>query len=73
MDRRPAIPPHEIRMHLLIQPIVIEQAIHLHQHRVGLVGSFRHAGKDVFGRIAVDEHQAALLLLASLLAHSTTF
>jgi hypothetical protein len=62
MDRGQPIPAHQIGADLLIQLIVLEQAIQLDQDGIGLIGQFGHAGTDVFGRIAVDEHTASLLL-----------
>ena len=39
-----------------VQLVVVEQAVQLDEHRIGLVGQFRHARKHVFHRIAVDQH-----------------
>lgn len=44
---------------LLEEVVVVEQAVELDQHRVGLISQFGHARKDVFGRIAVNEHLGA--------------
>jgi len=69
MDGRQPIALHQIAAHLLKQAIIIEQAIELAQHRVYPGGEFGHAGKDVFGRIAIHEHgeppQARVLLYST--------
>jgi hypothetical protein len=56
MRQREAIAVRAIAAHLLVERIVVEQVVACHKHRVGLIGQVRHAGKHIFGRVAVDEH-----------------
>lgn len=44
----------------LEQGVIIEQAIELEQHRIGLAGQFRDADKDVFRRVSGHEHSTFL-------------
>jgi hypothetical protein len=41
--------------------VVVEQAVQLDEHRVGLVGQLGHPREDIFGVVAVDEHGEASL------------
>jgi len=58
---------------LLVESIVVEQAIELDKRRIALVGQFGHAGKHIFGGVAVDEHGGATLspMPRRALAHPT--
>src|SRR5258708_40293322 len=56
MHRGEARAVREIAAHLLVERVVVEQVVTFQEYRVGLVGQFRHTGKDIFGRVAVDEH-----------------
>lgn len=71
MHRCEPIATRQVSAHLLVQLVVLEQVVELDEHGVGLVGQFRHAGKDVFGWIAVDEHVVAPSSGRSI-PHSTT-
>jgi hypothetical protein len=59
MRQREPIAPRQVAARLLIQTVVVEQAIELDEHRVGLAGEFRHTGKDILGLLAVEEHSSA--------------
>jgi hypothetical protein len=56
LHRRQAVAPHQVATHLRIELVVVEEAVELHEDRVRLGGQFRHAGKDIFGFVALDEH-----------------
>src|SRR5690348_16822957 len=56
MHRGEAIPAREIAAHLLVEHVVVEQAVEFHKHRVGLAGEFGHTGEDILGWITVDKH-----------------
>src|SRR5258707_6923313 len=58
MDGGQTVTPGQVGAYLLVEHVVVEQAVEVDQHRIGLVGQFRDAGKDIFRRIAVDEHGA---------------
>jgi hypothetical protein len=49
----------QIAAHLGVELVVLEQAVELYEDGVSLVGQFGHAGKDIFGRVAVNEHAGA--------------
>jgi hypothetical protein len=65
MHARERMAARQIAVHLLIQPVVTQEPVKLNQHRVCLVGQFGDSSKDIFGRIAIDEHAGAPLLIAS--------
>jgi hypothetical protein len=55
MDGGQPIPSDEIGAHLGKQEIILQQVIEYDQHRIGLVLQLGHAGKDVFGWVAVNQ------------------
>ncbi len=61
MDRREPIAVGQVGPHLLVELVVVEQAVQLDEHRVGLVGQLGHPREDIFGVVAVDEHGEASL------------
>ncbi len=56
MHWRQPITAGQVGAHLVEELVVIEQPVKLDQYGVHLVGQFRYAGEDVFGRIAVNKH-----------------
>ncbi len=63
MHRRQPVAAGEVGTHLLGEQVVLEQLVELDEHRIGLVGQLRHPHKDIFRRIAIDEHDHASLPL----------
>jgi hypothetical protein len=53
--------------HLLIQFIVVEQHIQTLEYWIDPSDHLGHAGKDILGRITVDQHEATSLHLSRLL------
>ena len=43
-------------MRLLVELVVIQQVVKLHQDGIRLASQFRYPGKDIFRGIVVDEH-----------------
>jgi hypothetical protein len=64
-----SIAPCEVGAHLLLQLIILEQTIELHEYGVGLVSQFGHTTEHILRIIAVDEHGGASLPLTG----STSF
>src|SRR4029450_12058051 len=58
----------QVRPHLLVELVVVEQVIKRDKHRVGLVSQLRHTSEDVLGWIAVHEHDNASLSLTGSIA-----
>ena len=59
MDQRQPVALAQIAADLLVELVIVEQVVELDEHRVRLVGQFRHPCKDIFGLVAVDEHSSA--------------
>lgn len=55
------VAPGQISAHLLVERVVVEQAVELDEDRIGLASQLGHAGKYILGRIAIDEHIGASL------------
>ncbi len=53
--------PGQVGFDLLEELIILEQDIELFEHRVGLPRQFRYPRKDIFWRVAINEHRHSLL------------
>ena len=56
MHQRLPMPFAKVVAHLIVQLVIIEQPIQLLQHRVNPLGHLRHARKDLFFGVAIDQH-----------------
>jgi hypothetical protein len=65
MDRGQPLAVGQVPVHLLVELVVVQQPLQLHQHRVGLVGQLGHPGEDIFTWIAIDQHTGASVVSAA--------
>ncbi len=53
MHQSGAIALAKVGSHLLVQRVIVEQAVQLPEHRIDLVCQLGHLGEDIFSRVAV--------------------
>jgi hypothetical protein len=51
----------KVGAHLVVHLVIVEQLIHLLQHRVDPLGHLRHARKDIFCGVAIDQHAQTVM------------
>src|SRR5258708_36367449 len=56
MHQGVAMPFAKVVAHLVVPLVIVEQLIQLLQHRVDPSGHLRHARKDIFFGVAIDQH-----------------
>lgn len=64
MDQRQLVALCQVGAHLLVETIVVEEAVQRDEHGVRLVGQLGHTGEDIRGWVTVDEHNDASSLSA---------
>jgi hypothetical protein len=76
MDGGQPVAPRQVGAYLAVELVVVEQAVEVHEHGVGLVREFGHAGEHILCVVVVDEHRSASsglsLLLASVAVYHLT-